>query len=72
MRRQREKLKMLVALRRPGVDTTVVYDKGGCGKCLQDGPGCFDVRDIEVVRLKSIFFGWYDKHGPIDAIFIDK
>ena len=72
MLRQRKDLSMLVALRRPSIDATIVDDQRRSLKCLQDRPSSIDVRKIKIFGLESIVSGRYNSHRPKDAILVDQ
>jgi hypothetical protein len=63
---------MLVTLRRPSINATIIDDQRRCLKRLQHRPSCIDIRKIKVIGLESIVFGRYYSHGPKDAILVDQ
>lgn len=63
---------MLVALRRPSIDATIIDDQRRSLECLQDRPSCIDIRKIEIIGLESIVSGRYYSHRPKDAILVDQ
>jgi hypothetical protein len=72
MRRQREDLGMLMTLRRPSIDATVIDDQRWCLERLQDRPSCIDIRDIEIISLESIVLGRYHSHWSKNTILVDQ